>query len=56
MATKSFSRDIIVKSSKAVNLLRASIKEGSVKSERSIPPKGSNIVSDAQVKNILRDF
>lgn len=56
MATESFSRDIIVKNNKAVKLLRASLKEGSAKSTRPISKKGSKVVSDAQVREILRDF
>ncbi len=56
MATKSFSRDIIVNSSRAIKLLRTSIKENSTQSVRKIAPKGSKIVSDSQVKNILRNY
>ena len=56
MATKSFSRDIIVNSSKAIKLLRTSIKKDTTISERQIAPKGSKIVSDSQVQNILRDY
>ena len=56
MATKSFSRDIIVKSSRAAKLLRTSMNEGPSKSSRPIPHKGSRTVSDTQVKRILCDF
>jgi len=56
MATKSFSRDIIVNCSRAVKLLRASIKESTTQSKRLIAPKGSKIVSDSQVKSIVRNY
>ncbi len=56
MATKSFSRDIIVNDRRAIKLLRTSIKEGTTQSERHIAPKGSKIVPDSQVMNMLRDY
>lgn len=56
MATKSFSRDIIVNSRKAIKLLRNSMKKGDTQRERQVTPKGSKIVSDSQVKSILQDY
>jgi len=56
MATKSFSRDIIVSSSKALKLLRASVSNGDSQKERRISQKGSKTISDSQVKSILRDY
>lgn len=56
MATKSFSRVIIVNSSRALKLLRTSIKKETSQVQRQIVPKGSKIVSDSKVKSILRDY
>jgi hypothetical protein len=56
MATKSFSHNIIINSSRAIKLLKTSIKKGTTHSERKIAPKGSKIVSDSQVISILRDY
>jgi hypothetical protein len=56
MATKSFSRDIIVTRSEAIQLLRTSMKEGASLKERKVTPKGSKTVSATQVKSILQEF
>lgn len=47
MATKSFSRDIIVSSRNAVKLLKLSLKKDSIQSERrfAAKAKGSNCIS-----------
>jgi len=58
MATKSFSRDIIVSSNRAVKLLKDSLIKSSNQFERRIAPKakGSKHISDSQVQNILQDY
>ncbi|HPB41535.1 MAG TPA: hypothetical protein PLR03_01770 [Sphaerochaeta sp.] len=58
MATKSFSRDIIVSSGRAIKLLKDSLTKSSNQCERRIAPKakGSKHISDSQVQNILRDY
>lgn len=56
MATTSFSRDIIINSSKAIHLLKASLKDNSSQSVRKVTPKGSKTVSPTQVKDILQEF
>ena len=58
MATKSFSRDIIVSSGRAIKLLKDLLTKSSNQCERRIAPKvkGSKHISDSQVQNILRDY
>ncbi len=43
MATKSFSRDIIVTSKEAIQLLKTSMKEGAYHKERKVTPTGSKL-------------
>ena len=58
MATKSFSRDIIVSSNRAVKLLKDSLTKSSNQCERRIAPKpkGSKHISDSQVQTILQKY
>jgi hypothetical protein len=58
MATKSFSRDIIIRNSSAVKLLKSSLKKSSIQSEWRIAPKakGSKRISASQVQSILKKY
>ncbi len=58
MATKSFSRDIIVSSRNAVKLLKLSLKKDSIQSERrfAAKAKASKCISDSQVQKILKNY
>lgn len=58
MATKSFSRDIIIRNSSAVKLLKSSLEKSSSQSEWRVAPKakGSKCISASQVKSILKKY
>ncbi|MGB4407252.1 MAG: hypothetical protein WBI82_10375 [Sphaerochaeta sp.] len=58
MATKSFSRDIIMKNSSAVKFLKSSLEKNSFQSEWRVAPqtKGSKCISVSQVKSILKKY
>nr|WP_319520905.1 hypothetical protein [uncultured Sphaerochaeta sp.] len=58
MATKSFSRDIIIRNSSAVKFLKSSLEKSSSQSEWRVAPKakGSKYISASQVKSILKKY
>ena len=58
MATKSFSRDIIIRNSSAVKLLKSSLEKSSSQSEWRVASKAkaSKYISASQVKSILKKY